>query len=95
MDYTDHIMLVGAGAKKFALEMGFKEQNLLTEQSRQDWLRWKSKLNSSDNWLDPVDGAPRRTHRAVGDRRRPEEDALRCTSITTRTAFRTPTARST
>ena len=31
MDYTDHIMLVGAGAKKFALEMGFKQQNLLTE----------------------------------------------------------------
>ena len=30
MDYTEHIMLVGAGAKKFALEMGFKEQNLLT-----------------------------------------------------------------
>ena len=24
MDYTDHIMLVGAGAKKFALQMGFK-----------------------------------------------------------------------
>jgi len=40
MDYTDHIMLVGAGAKKFALRMGFKEQNLLTEQSRRDWLRW-------------------------------------------------------
>ena len=39
MDYTDHIMLVGAGAKKFALKMGFKEQNLLTEKSRQDWLR--------------------------------------------------------
>ncbi|MEO6331572.1 MAG: isoaspartyl peptidase/L-asparaginase, partial [Gemmatimonadaceae bacterium] len=36
MDYTDHIMLVGAGAKRFALEMGFKEQNLLTEESRQD-----------------------------------------------------------
>ena len=42
MDYTDHIMLVGAGAKKFALEMGFKEQNLLTEKSRRDWLRWKA-----------------------------------------------------
>ena len=52
MDYTDHIMLVGAGAKKFALEMGFKEQNLLTEESRMDWLRWKSRLNSTDNWLD-------------------------------------------
>jgi len=53
MDYTDHIMLAGAGAKKFALEMGFKEQNLLTEKSRQDWLRWKACLNPSDNWLDP------------------------------------------
>jgi N4-(beta-N-acetylglucosaminyl)-L-asparaginase len=55
MDHTDHIFLVGAGAKKFAKEMGFKEQNLLTEQSRADWMRWKAKLNSSDNWLDPVD----------------------------------------
>ncbi len=55
MDHTDHIMLVGEGAKRFALEMGFKEQNLLTDASRQAWVRWKSKLNSSDNWLDPVD----------------------------------------
>jgi N4-(beta-N-acetylglucosaminyl)-L-asparaginase len=52
MDNTDHIFLVGAGAKKFALEMGFKQQNLLTEQSRQDWLRWKSRLNPNDAWLD-------------------------------------------
>src|SRR5262249_44198289 len=50
MEYTDHIMLVGAGAKKFALEMGFKEQNLLTEESRKDWHRWKSRLNPNDNW---------------------------------------------
>lgn len=52
MDRTDHIMLVGAGAKKFALEMGFKEQNLLTEESRAAWLQWKSRLNANDNWLD-------------------------------------------
>ena len=51
MDYTDHIFLVGAGAKKFALEMGFKEQNLLTDKSRQDWLRWKANLNPNDAWL--------------------------------------------
>jgi N4-(beta-N-acetylglucosaminyl)-L-asparaginase len=54
MDYTDHIFLVGPGAKRFAIEMGFKEQNLLTDQSRKDWMRWKAKLNSSDNWLDPL-----------------------------------------
>ena len=59
MDRTDHIFLVGAGAKKFALEMGFKEQNLLTEESRQAWLRWKSRLNANDNWLDlPVGPRP-------------------------------------
>jgi N4-(beta-N-acetylglucosaminyl)-L-asparaginase len=63
MDFTDHIMLVGAGAKKFALEMGFKEQNLLTEKSRRDWLRWKACLNPADAWLDsPGDSsAPPRT----------------------------------
>jgi N4-(beta-N-acetylglucosaminyl)-L-asparaginase len=55
MDYTDHIMLVGAGAKQFALEMGFKAQNLLTEESRQMWLRWKANLNPNDNWLDHDD----------------------------------------
>src|SRR5690242_4746388 len=58
MDNTDHIMLVGAGAKKFALEMGFKAQNLLTEQSRQDWVRWKSRLNSGDAWLDQPSKPP-------------------------------------
>jgi N4-(beta-N-acetylglucosaminyl)-L-asparaginase len=55
MDYTDHLFLVGAGAKKFALQMGFKEQNLLTEKSRQDWLRWKARLNANDAWLDHDD----------------------------------------
>src|SRR5690349_23203571 len=30
MDYTDHIMLAGQDAKKFAIRMGFKPQNLLT-----------------------------------------------------------------
>ncbi|MFL5579596.1 MAG: isoaspartyl peptidase/L-asparaginase, partial [Gemmatimonadaceae bacterium] len=40
MDYTDHILLVGEGAKRFALEMGFEERELLTPASRQMWLRW-------------------------------------------------------
>ena len=52
MDYTDHIMLVGAGARRFAVEMGFTPQNLLTEKSRQAWLRWRANLNQGDAWLD-------------------------------------------
>jgi len=49
MDFTDHIFLVGAGAKKLALEMGFKETNLLTVKSRLDCLRWKTGLKVNDN----------------------------------------------
>jgi N4-(beta-N-acetylglucosaminyl)-L-asparaginase len=52
MDYTDHILLVGSDAKKFALEMGFKETELLTERTRQDWLRWRARLNPNDAYLD-------------------------------------------
>jgi N4-(beta-N-acetylglucosaminyl)-L-asparaginase len=52
MDFTNHVLLVGAGARKFALEMGFKEQDLLTPRSREAWLRWRSRLNAGDNWLD-------------------------------------------
>lgn len=52
MDYTDHIMLVGDDAKKFALEHGFKTQDLLTERTRQDWLRWRARLNPNDAHLD-------------------------------------------
>src|SRR5450759_432407 len=50
MDYTDHIMLVGHDAKRFALAMGFKEMDLLTEKSKQDWLKWKA-TRKPDPWI--------------------------------------------
>jgi len=53
MIHTDHIFLVGEGAKRFAIEMGYKPQNLLTERAREYWVKWKSTLNPGDNWLDP------------------------------------------
>merc|ERR1711966_104316 len=40
MEETPHIMLVGDGAKKFALEQGFGTENLLTEKSKKDWENW-------------------------------------------------------
>jgi N4-(beta-N-acetylglucosaminyl)-L-asparaginase len=64
MDHTDHILLVGEGAKKFALQMGFNEQELLTESSRRAWLRWKTRLNPNDNWLEVPD--PARTDATTG-----------------------------
>ena len=51
MEYTDHIMLVGHDALRFAKAMGFQTQNLLTEKSKQDWLKWKANRKGHDYWL--------------------------------------------
>jgi N4-(beta-N-acetylglucosaminyl)-L-asparaginase len=49
---TDHVLLVGEGALRFARAHGFKEENLLTEASRQKWLAWKSRHSKTDDWLE-------------------------------------------
>jgi N4-(beta-N-acetylglucosaminyl)-L-asparaginase len=36
---TEHVLLVGEGARRFALERGFKEQDLLTPASLEEWKR--------------------------------------------------------
>lgn len=41
MEKTPHVMLVGEGAKKFAISEGFKQENLLTKASKKAWLKWK------------------------------------------------------
>ncbi len=53
--YTDHIMLVGEGAKRFALSYGFKEENLLTDASRERWLRWRANRGADDDWINVPD----------------------------------------
>src|SRR3989441_4572 len=55
LKYTTHIFLVGEGAKRFALSFGFKEEDLLTEHSRETWLRWRANLSPTDNYLDVPD----------------------------------------
>jgi len=54
--YTDHILLVGEGARRFALSYGFQEEDLMTEKSRAAWLRWRANRGARDSWLDvPAD----------------------------------------
>jgi isoaspartyl peptidase/L-asparaginase-like protein (Ntn-hydrolase superfamily) len=45
MEKTPHVMLAGNGALQFALENGFQETNLLTEESKKAWEIWKEKEN--------------------------------------------------
>jgi len=43
MEKTPHIILAGDGALQFALENGYKKENLLTEKSKADWQEWLKK----------------------------------------------------
>jgi N4-(beta-N-acetylglucosaminyl)-L-asparaginase len=40
MEKTPHVFLVGDGALKFALDQGFKKENLLTKESEKAWKEW-------------------------------------------------------
>jgi N4-(beta-N-acetylglucosaminyl)-L-asparaginase len=54
MERTDHIHLVGKGAQDFALMHGFKIENLLTENTRKIWVKWRENLSDKDDYLPPL-----------------------------------------
>ncbi|MGB2985086.1 MAG: N(4)-(beta-N-acetylglucosaminyl)-L-asparaginase, partial [Phycisphaerae bacterium] len=53
MERTDHVMLVGEGALRFARAHGFEEVNLLTDKARTIWLKWKETCSDRDDWIPP------------------------------------------
>jgi N4-(beta-N-acetylglucosaminyl)-L-asparaginase len=68
MEQTDHMFLVGEGALRFAKAMGFKEEELLTEESRVKWMVWKRSLKDSNghtNWGPGVDAPPEKKKAAL------------------------------
>src|SRR2546429_7485618 len=63
LKYTNHIFLVGEGAKRFALQYGFKEEDLLTPHAREVWLHWRADLKPDENHLG-VPQTPGKSERA-------------------------------
>ena len=57
MERTDHVLLVGEGALRFAKAHGFEEVDLLTDEARKIWLEWKENLSDRDDWLSPKEVA--------------------------------------
>jgi N4-(beta-N-acetylglucosaminyl)-L-asparaginase len=56
MRFTDHVMLVGEGARNFARQMGFKaDEELLTDASRMEFLKWRASLSPEDDWILPAE----------------------------------------
>jgi N4-(beta-N-acetylglucosaminyl)-L-asparaginase len=58
MEHTGHVMLVGEGAERFAVALGFPRENLLTDHSRKIWLLWKE-YHSNQDWWGPGLDDPR------------------------------------
>jgi N4-(beta-N-acetylglucosaminyl)-L-asparaginase len=63
MEKTNHVMIVGEGAHRFAVAEGFEDMNLLTEHSRKIWLAWKA--SSSMNWRPGIDSPEWKEHVAA------------------------------
>ena len=66
-EHTGHVMLAGDGAYRFARDMGFPHEDLLTEDARKIWMLWKENNSQMDwwgpsmsepGWKDPYAGRP-------------------------------------
>jgi N4-(beta-N-acetylglucosaminyl)-L-asparaginase len=73
MERTNHLMIVGDGARRFAVDEGFEEMNLLTEHSRKIWLAWKAR--TSFNWRPGIDSPEWKEHVAAIFNHNPEKTA--------------------
>lgn len=78
MRRTGHVMIVGNGAEKFAVDEGFHAENLLTDDARKIWLLWKQSGNGwwgpgidSPDWKPPVGAHPAGIPKAMAMPRHP------------------------
>ncbi|MCX8229668.1 MAG: N(4)-(beta-N-acetylglucosaminyl)-L-asparaginase [Planctomycetota bacterium] len=98
MDCTDHINLVGPGAKNFALEQGFKETELLTERTRKIWQKWLANRTEDDrlwplgdvNPADPILQGEARPWGTIHCSALAPDGSLGCCTTTSGLAFKIP-----
>jgi N4-(beta-N-acetylglucosaminyl)-L-asparaginase len=53
MQRTDHALLVGEGARRFAAMYGFAGEDILTEFARKAWNHWREHLSDKDDYVAP------------------------------------------
>jgi len=57
MERTDHCLIVGPGAYRFARDHGHEHVELLTEEARRIWMAWRENMSTRDDRLVPGGGA--------------------------------------
>ncbi len=53
MERTDHCLLVGPGAYRFARDHGHPHTELLTDSAREIWMAWRERMSEKDDRLNP------------------------------------------
>ena len=62
MERTDHCLIVGDGAYRFARDHGHPHTDLMTEETRRIWMQWRESMSDRDDRfvpLEPVDRRPK------------------------------------
>ncbi|GGG95139.1 isoaspartyl peptidase/L-asparaginase [Silvibacterium dinghuense] len=66
-EHSAHVMMAAKGAEDFGVDLGFKREDLLTEDARRIWMLWKESNSQMDwwgpglpdpDWKDPYAGRP-------------------------------------
>ena len=65
MEKTPHVMLSGKGALDFALENGFKKENLLTKERKKAWKEWKKQNAQFSNKIN-IENVTEDNHDTIG-----------------------------
>lgn len=84
MKRTDHCLLVGEGAYRFARMHGFPHTELLTDEARQIWLYWKETHSKIDDRIPPPpDEVPEAVRRFFGASYVREHGTIHCSALDT------------
>ena len=59
MERTDHCLIVGDGAYRFARDHGHPHTDLMTEETRRIWMQWRESMSDRDDRLVPVTPVPK------------------------------------
>ena len=59
MERTDHCLIVGDGAYRFARDHGHPHADLMTEETRRIWMKWRESMSDRDDRLVPPRKLPK------------------------------------
>lgn len=83
MEDTSHVLLVGDGARRFALDRGFETRDMLTESARADWEAWRSEGRDAEQ-------KPADSHDTIGAVALDEQGDIAAVCTTSGIAYKLP-----